>query len=203
MATGDTYATLDELKSYMSLVGQSGLDEQMTDALRSASREIERYTKRQFNTDVTVSVRLYRPSNRYCLSVDDFSTATGLIVKTDNEGDGVFETTWASTDYELYPVNAPLDGWPYTKIQSTGTKWFPTYTGKGQITAQITALFGWKEVPPPVKQACLVLAAANFQLKDAPLGIAGMGEFGVLRVRDSQTAASKLKMYCRHNVWCA
>jgi hypothetical protein len=42
------------------------------------------------------------------------------------------------------------------------------------------------------------MAAETFQLKDAPLGVAGMDAFGsALRVRDNAMAASKLAPYVR------
>lgn len=200
MAIGDTYATLGELKSYMSLTGQTGLDEQMTDALQSASREIERYTKRHFNRAATgvVSTKVYRPHTSGVLWVHDFLTATGLVVETDDDDDGTYETVWAATDFQAEPLN-PEDGFPYTKIRAVGiVRWFPFC--KHRAAVRVTAEWGWAGVPAPVKQACLLLAAENFQLKDAPLGVAGMGEFGVIRVRNNQMAAAKLALYSRNRV---
>lgn len=213
MALGDNYATLDELKNYLSLSGQTGLDDQMADALTSATKEINRCTHRQFNQTTTATARVFEAANWDLCYVDDFWTTTGLVVKTDLTGDGVFETTWAVGDYELFPLNGLSEGepWPYTELRRTASNYFPlkyavangTWSTRGtRARVQITAKWGWPEVPAPIKQACLGLAAENFQMKDAPLGVAGMGEFGVIRVRSSQVLAAKLKKYTIDQVLC-
>lgn len=198
MALADPYATLVALKGYLK-IGDTVDDAQLTDALLSASRGIEKYCGRQFNDAGSVSARVYYPSTGYTVTVDDFSTVTGLIVKTDESGDGVYETTWATTDYQLEPLNGIVDGetgWPYYRICSLGVRWFPPriLTAPGP-PVQITARWGWTAVPAPVKQACLIVAAETFRLKEAPFGVAGYGEFGVVRVRDNPMAASRLDPY--------
>lgn len=200
MAIGDIYASLAELKSYLSLSEQTGLDEQMQDALQAASREIERETQRQFNKNPAVSARVFKPLNSRRLFVDDFWTTSGLIVETDESGDGTFEKTWVAADYELYPLNNTMDamvGWPYQRLNAVSSNRWPVNTGFRDATVRVTASWGWDTVPAPIKQACLILAAENFQLKDAPLGVAGMGEFGVVRVRNNQMALNKLAKFKR------
>lgn len=202
MALGDPYATLPEIKDYLSITATT-YDDELADALASASEEIERCTNRQFNKTTTASARVYQPHDSYVVRVDDFHTTTGFVLKTDEAGDGTFETTWASTDYELFPLNGIVNGqtgWPYNKICGTQSRWFPLpWTGR-RATIEVTAQWGWASVPAPVKQACLILAAETFQLKDAPLGVAGMGEFGVVRVRDNKMADKKLRKYMRSQV---
>lgn len=203
MALGDTYATLNELKSYLALTTTVELDEQMADALNSSSREIERYCNRQFNKTATATARVFPPTTCSTAWVDDFHTITDLVIKSDDTGDGVFETTWDSSDYELYPYNGVLEGqagWPYYKISAVGNAWFPMNRFGRMATLQVTAQWGWSDIPAPVKQACLILSAMNFQLKDAPLGVAGMGEFGVIRVQNSRMAMDKLSKFCRSKV---
>jgi hypothetical protein len=202
MALGDNYATLDELKAYMSLTGQASMDDQMTDALTTASREIERHCNRQFNNTGTASARVYAPTLPRVVRCDDFYTTTGLILESDDSGDGTFPTVWTSAQYELEPVNGIVDGqlgWPYNKFRALSGLWFPRPWTMRRNVVRVTAKWGWAEVPAPVKQACLLLAAENFQLKDAPLGVAGMGEFGVVRVRNNRMAADKLNRYCRES----
>ena len=205
MALGDTYATLDELKAYLSLTGQTAVDDQVNDALQSASREIERHCKRQFNKTTVASARTYAPDNYGLVRTDDFHTVTDLVVETDETGDGTFERTWTSADYELYPLNGVVEGqpgWPFWKVRKSGSLWFPVcaFTGHKRATVRVTAQWGWLEVPAPVKQACLILAAMAFKLKGAPLGVAGMGDFGVVRVRNNRMAEDKLNDYCRDKV---
>lgn len=204
MALGDTYATLDEMKAYLSLSDTNAPDSQITDALQSATAEIERHCERQFNKAGTVSARVYKPNTSSAVWVDDFWTTTGLIIKTDADRDGVFEQTWTASDYELNPLNGIVDGqigWPYYKLRSVGSNglYFPLWRRlPTRASVEVTANWGWANVPAPVKQSCMILAAMSFQLKDAPLGVAGMGEFGVIRVRNSRMAEDKLNDYCRN-----
>ena len=196
---GDLYATLVEFKSYLGDISDTQDDEELTSALESVTREIEDHTNRQFNDAGSVTTRVYRPKNSRRVKVDDFHTITGLVVETD-DGDGTFDTTWAAADYELEPLNGVVDGkpgWPYEQIIAVGSRTFP---GARRATVRVTAQWGWATVPTPVKQACLILAAETFKLKDAPFGVAGFGEFGAVRVRNNPVAAKKLAPYIRNRV---
>lgn len=202
MALGDPYATLSELKDYLKLTSTTEYDDRLTDALMTASREVERYCNRQFNKVTSATARVYVPDTRVRCDIDDLYDTSGLVIKTDESGDGVYETTWTPGDYELYPLNGIVDGqpgWPYSKLRS-GSRWFPINCYGARATIQVTALWGWLSVPAPVKQACLILAAEAYELKSAPLGVAGFGEFGVVRVRTNSMAASKLSTYRRYRV---
>lgn len=209
MALGDKYATLVALKSYLKIEDTAD-DDELNDALNNASRNIEKFCGRQFNDAGSASARVYYPESWRVAAVDDFSTTTGLVVKTDEGDDGTFETTWAAADYQVEPLNGVVDGetgWPYNRICSTGTRWFPGpvagYVVSYRPSVEITARWGWTAVPAPVKQACLIIAAETFRLKEAPFGVAGYGEFGVVRVRDNPMAASRLAPYRRNPVMVA
>ncbi len=43
-------------------------------------------------------------------------------------------------------------------------------------------MFGWASVPTAVKQATILLAMRQFKRYDSPLGVAGFGDIGVMRV---------------------
>ncbi len=47
---------------------------------------------------------------------------------------------------------------------------------------QVTGLTGWTAVPTSVKQATVITAARIFKRLDSPLGVAGFGDMGVMRV---------------------
>lgn len=215
MAIGDPYATLAELKSYIGIT-DSVDDDKLTDALDTASRAVESFCDRQFNDAGTASPRVYRAEEWNWLTVDDFSTTSGLIVQTDLDFDGVFETTWTAAEYQLEPLNGIVGGeagWPTYKIRAVAGKWFPTYHGRGRFfqpytfinqleraTVQVTAQWGWAAVPAAVKQSTLIIASETFKLKDAPFGVAGFGDMGVIRVRDNPVVARRLAKYNRNAV---
>jgi hypothetical protein len=195
MALGDSYATLSEFKDYISLNDDDLIDDlKLSDALASASREIEKFTGRQFNNTATATPRLYRPKRRNLVSIDDFHTIDDLVIQTGYAGS--FSTTWTDSDYQLEPLNGIVDGelgWPFYKIRAVGNQCFDSCSARA--TLQVTAQWGWSEVPSLVKQACLIIASETFKIKDAPFGVQGYGEFGPVRVKDSPIAKRMLGPY--------
>ena len=193
-----TYATVDELKAHIQIsdVYDDGAIEL---ALVAASAEVDQWCGRNFDVDSDVTVRRFRGDGEY-VQTSDISTTTGLIVQVDSVGDGTFPTTIAAADYVLEPLDGVgvdgRTGWPYTAIR------FADYDFKDRVrpTVQVTARFGWPSVPKAVKQATLLLAARNFKLREAPLGVAGFGDFGAVRVRDNPIVAQILAPYRRGGV---
>lgn len=141
--------------------------------IETASRLIDGECNRRFHVDGSATARVFSAVQCGLVRVDDFSTLTGLVVKTDTTGDGTFDRTWASTDYQVEPLNAVSNGqaWAYTGLRAVGPSYlFPTTAEAG---VQITADWGWPTVPKPVENACLIQAIALFKAKDAPLGLLG------------------------------
>lgn len=197
MALGDPYATLAKLKSYLSITDTVD-DAEATDALDSVSREIEQFTKRQFNKQVTATARLFGREAilRGVAWVDDFHTITDLVIATDDGDDGAYSEVWTSSEFELEPLNGIVNGetgWPFYRIRPLNGQRFPTWVDRAPL--RVTAQWGWNAVPAPVRQACLILASETLKLKDAPFGVAGFGDMGVVRVRDNPMAAKKLMSY--------
>lgn len=200
MALGDKYATVAEMKTRLGLT-HAEYDTPLGAALDAASRGVEKYCGRQFNSAGSTSARVYYPTNVCLADVDDLHTTTGLAVKTDLGDDGTFETTWASTDYQLEPLNGIVDGesgWPWFHIVAVESKRFPTFSKRAPL--EVTANWGWAAVPPRVKEATLVTAEALFKLKDAPFGVAGFDNFGAVRVRQNPYVCELLDAYRRHAV---
>ena len=81
MAIVNGYCALSEFKTYIGLSG-SGQDDNLENAIEGASREIDRICNRIFY-QTTSEDRFYTPTNRLDIQVDDISTATGLVVKLD------------------------------------------------------------------------------------------------------------------------
>ena len=93
-------------------------------------------------------------------------------VATDADGDRVFETTWAATDYRLYP----LDGPPYRELRvddAQGRYTLPV----GQARLQLTGTWGEESaVPLPVQRAVRLLAGRYRVRPNTPEGITSSGE---------------------------
>lgn len=153
-------------------------DTAMEAAINGASRFIDKFCERHFYS--SAETRCYTPMDTRVVYVDDLLSVTTF--KTDEDGDGVYETTWATTDYNLYPYNAALDGQPYTviEISSGGTRRFPASVSK---SVQIAGAFGYSATAPnDVKMACLIQASRLFKRSNAPFGIAGTSELGIMQM---------------------
>lgn len=203
MAIGDNYITTEQVKTWMSLQG-SEYDSIVDDVCAAISRDIEDYCHRQFNKEDTPSARVYVPLSPHQVLTDDFHTSTGLIVKVDQDDDGVFETTLTSGDYELRPLNGVRNGrtgYPFWEIRLRSSA-SARFCGSRSATVEVTAAWGWAAVPDNVFQAAKQLASDTFQSKDSRMGLAGTDQFGtVIRVRDNVLARNRLKNYVRGSVF--
>lgn len=131
--------------------------------------------------------------------VDDFWDTTNLVVKTDDNDDGTFETTWAASDYQFEPLSGVVGGvtgWPYYVIRAVEGRGFPSGRRAG---LQVTAAWGWTAVPGDVFQATLIKAARLFHRTMSPQGVAGFGDFGVVRIssREDPDCVLLLSQYRR------
>lgn len=182
MAVTNGYCSLAELQQHFGDAG-SKLDEDLLErAINATSRAIDRHCGRRFWQDSVVQAKVYRPRDADIAWVDDISTTTGLIIATDETDDGTFATTWASTDYQLEPLNAQTDsvGYAWWRIGAVDRYRFPLHNLRA--TLRVTAKFGWSDIPDEVNEACILRAAALFKRKEAVFGVAGFGDFGVVRI---------------------
>jgi len=178
------YVLLEEFKERFPTITGMDDDDLITSAITAASLSVDAYCGRRFYSDSTASTRTYAPIAPDHVDVDDFSTATGLVIVTDENSDGIYEQAWAVTDYVCEPVNGKrggLEGLPFDRISvATDTdRFFPS---TGRYTVQVTAQWGWAAVPEAVRQATLLKAAALYRRKDSPDGVLGGSDFSVTRI---------------------
>ena len=179
MAITNGYATLVQVKSAMRIT--DNLDDTLIEmAIESASRAIDGFAMRSFYASGTAT-RVYVADNSYVVHTDDVA-GTAITLQTSSAGDGVFDTTWAVGDYQLEPTNGVTDGLtvPYTRIRAIENYLFPV--AGGQALVKLTASFGWPSVPIAITQACVIQSSRLFKRLDSPLGIAGFGDMGAVRV---------------------
>lgn len=149
----------------------------LENVIEAASRKIDAHCHRRFYA--ASETRYYTPKISRMLFVDDLLSVTTL--KTDDDGDRTYENTWAATDYDLLPLNAALDGEPYTMIEVTPNG---SYAFVPSLTksVEIAGSFGYASTTPDeVNEACLILGARLFKRKDAPFGVIGSPDLGELR----------------------
>lgn len=200
------YVQLDQLKTRLSIeLTDTTDDDELNLACSSASRAIDQYCERHF-FQVT-EARTFQPKNLYQLDLPEYNDLVSVTtLKTDTSGDGVYETTWATSDYQLLPYNpsAAPETRPYTKVKAINRLFPMLYTPLLRTnTVQITGVWGWPAVPYAITQAAQILAAEMFKLKDAPFGVAGFGDYGVVRIRENPKLAAYAGPYRRNVVMMA
>jgi len=179
MAITNGYATLAQIKA-AARISDSVDDTLLEMAVESASRAIDGHAGRYFYSTGTAT-RYYASENDFITQIDDVSS-TALTLQTSSAADGVFNITWAPGDYQLEPLNGNVDGLavPYTRIRAVNNYLFPAATEEAVV--KLTAVFGWATVPTSITQACIIQASRIFKRLDSPLGIAGFGDMGAMRV---------------------
>jgi len=188
-----SYVALSELKSALGITVSTD-DAFLNLAIDSAEQSIDDLCGRKFSVDGSASARTYRAQPYLCVT-DDISTLTGLVVKTDTSGDGTFDTTWASTDYQVEPLNNLLKTTPRSvnNLRAVGSYTFPVY-GDGLASVEVTAKWGWPAVPDSIKQSALMLASRLYGRKASPMGVIGVGDFGPVRISRSDPDIAHLLM---------
>ena len=103
-----------------------------------------------------------------------------MVQATDEKGSTY--TTFGTNDYQLEPVNSRSDGLysPFTGIRAVNTYAWPVVDQ--QALVRVTGVWGWAAVPTAVKQACVIQSSRIFKRLDSPLGVAGFGDMGAIRV---------------------
>jgi hypothetical protein len=191
-----TLCTRNEVKNALG-ISDSVDDIRIDVALEAATDMIQDFCGRQFLIDSTTSGRVFVAETTTLVHVDDISSTTGLIIKTDDGGNGSFTSTWSTSDYQLEPLNGKVNGMsrPYNTIRAISGKTFPT--DGGQAMVQVTAVWGWPTVPDAVKQASIIQTISIFKASDAPFGATPFAETGILRLRSAlhPTAAALLTDY--------
>jgi hypothetical protein len=177
MAITNGYATLAEVKSSLRIT--DNLDDTLLEtAIESASRMIDGYTARTFSNAGTAT-RNYAATDDINLIIDD-AISVSEVASTDEVGDTY--TIWTSTDYQLEPLNSRSDGlyMPYTGIRAVNNYAWPVVDQ--QALCRITGVWGWASVPIAIKQATIIQSSRLFKRLDSPLGVAGFGDMGAIRV---------------------
>ena len=185
------YVALSTLKSALGITGSTD-DDFLNLAIDAAEQGIDDLCGRVFTAAGSTSARTYRASP-YLAVTDDISTLTGLVVKTDTANDRVFDTTWASTDYQVEPLNNLVKGRAVFNLRAVGDYTFPVY-GDGLASLEVTANWGWPAVPDAVKQAALMYSSRLYGRKASPMGVIGVGDFGPVRISRSDPDIAHLLM---------
>lgn len=165
MALGAAYATAAEARARW-MKADVGDDPTILENLTAVSHYIDSRCRRRdgFNQSVSVEARMYDGNGKARVWLpDDIATVTGLIVKADLNGDyGVAdsgETLTIDTHFWVYPDNAAVgsDPKPYEALELVPTNGVVTTWPLQRRAIQVTAKFGWPEVPEAIKELTIAL----------------------------------------------
>jgi hypothetical protein len=177
MAITNGYTTLNEVKAILRLT--DAVDDALLETcIEASSRQIDTHCERVFTFGT--ATRFYAPRDSYVCEIDDLITLTELVTSSDGDD---FDTTWSAIDYQLEPLNGIVGGAyaPFTQIRAVDDLLWNVMGG--EATVRVTGTFGYgTAVPIDVKQACNLMAIRQFKRYDSPLGVAGFGDIGVVRV---------------------
>lgn len=188
MALTNAYVTVDELNAWLSNQVPHEQFNEAEVAINAASRWVDRYCDRHF-FQATATTRTFVATDYYQLDLGcDLVSVTTF--KTDDNQDGTFETTWTTSEYELltseggYNTSIYGEAWPYRKVRTISTRNLPVdwSVSDRRNLVQIVGTWGWSAVPDAVKQATLIQASLLLSRKQSTQGVAGFGEFGVVRI---------------------
>lgn len=171
MAWAPDYVTSTDLADFLRIDDMDD-DVALALAVTTAARAVDDHCGRQFGKVDSVEARTYyaRPDYKtgyWVVDVDDYQTATGLVVT-------VGGTT--VTTYLKEPVNAPAKGRPWLRVAFTVASEAQPSTHPHEVA--VTALWGWTAVPVAVQEATLLQASRLFWRRNAPAGVAGSPDMG-------------------------
>lgn len=170
----NAYITLAELKSELAITDTTD-DDALVDCINAVGHEIDETCHRQFYQ--TSETRYFTPSHTDQCLVSDLLTVSQLA--TDTDYDRNYVTTWATTDYDLYPYNSNE---PYYRIDIAplGDNTFDQGSPK---FVKVVGTWGFTSVPPSVKQACLLWSMRTYLRHKTVLGVSGTNAFGAMQVK--------------------
>jgi hypothetical protein len=182
------YASSAQIKAALRIT-DSVDDSLINMAGSAASAMIDGYTQRNFGQ--TAGTRYYVPDNSFVCQIDDLVQSEPVTINLSTNLDGVWNQTMLPSDYQLEPLNGINDGqpWPATRIRAVGRylfgigDWnFYFLETPAKAAVQVIGTFGWPSVPPAVTQAAVIQACRLFKRNDSPLGVAGFGDLGAIRI---------------------
>lgn len=207
--TDRTYISVDELKSSLNdSSGQSKDDYELQRACITATTLIHDLCGQHFYQ--VNEARTFSYESIYEMFIDPVVPGSITEFAIDYNGTGVYDTIWTEgVDFQTLRYNEKYNArWigearPHDFVRilmSSGGSAHRTmlpfvwaYTPNNRV--KITATWGWPQVPNNIEHAALLLAVDLFKMKDAPWGVAGMGELGMVKTQANPEVMELLTKY--------
>lgn len=165
-----SYCTTAELKGWLRVTDPT--DDSLIGAFgTAASAAVDDYCGRSFGSAAGSATRTYQAEDSGLVYIDDLAGTAGVIVKTDDDGDGTYETTWDSANLTWEPRDAETTSAAYWRLRTANGYRFTS-------DVQVTADWGWTATPEQVKLAVRLQVARWYKRRDAPFGVVSFPEAG-------------------------
>jgi hypothetical protein len=178
MTTVSRYASVEELKERLDITDVLD-DQKLGRVLDAVSRLIDSptYAGWRFHTTAADETRYFSAeSSDYCPIPHGLVAATTVSIDDDN--DRTYSQAWLGSDWEYDPLNAAIDGRPYTGIRAHPTGRYTFLAGVNRV--RVVGKFGWPVLPDVVREATLIQSVRVFKRKDSPFGVTGTNALGAL-----------------------
>lgn len=161
--------------------------------LVAISRYLDGKLRRFFSADAAPVARTYIPEEPSTgIWINDLA-AVPESVKVDTGRNGKFETELLhQADYDLLPLNADKgpEPWPWERIELTQYGLYHGFTPAERV--QVTAKFGWPQVPEAIRSATIHLTAIlRLESPRATRRISELGD-AIESSADAQSIIAKL-----------
>lgn len=207
-----TYVSPEELKSSINVSQSETKDDyEIQRACITATSLIHDLCGQHFYQ--ITEPRTFSYDSIYELFIDAVVPGSITEFALDYSGTGVYDTIWTENrDFqtlrfnERYNVRWLGEERPHDFVRvllsvngaggAPGGQMLPfvwAYTPNNRV--RITATWGWPEVPQNIHHAAVLLATDLFKMKDAPWGIAGMGELGMVKTQANPEVTELIARY--------
>jgi len=190
MAISNGYCTLAEVRARLDIPdADTDNDSEIENVVEAMSRWIDseigmRRGYTQFY-QIASEARYFTPVMGNMLVIDDLISVSSI--KLDEDSDGTFEVTLASTDYHLAPYNKSALSEPYYIIEITPNASY-NFSPNLQRSVEITGNWGYSATTPDViNEACILASMRMWKRRDAIFGVAGTPALGVMVVQSKIT----------------
>ena len=169
------YVSRDRLRDACGLAASATADNDQLDmTLETVSRLIDEWTGYHYYAQTETRYLTAVETARLCLDRPLLSIAT---LRTDNNGDASYETTWATTQFDLAPYNAtgespPQPFWSLERRASATTS-FPAKIRRGVELAGQWGYFGGRDVSTANLATDINATTPTIQLNGATSILAG------------------------------
>jgi len=192
------YCTLDEIKSELTNITTKDYDGFLQAMIGQAKELIDNLCNREFDK-VTATARYFDGAGTI-LFIDDLVSIDASGFQLDLDGDGTYESTLATTDYELYPLNTT----PKTFIKISSNSNYGSFASGIKKGVKITGTWGYgSTIPKSIRRAAIMQVCRWFKRRETGYAtVVGSPELGEVKTYHGLDPDVKLilKPYIRKNL---